>query len=452
MFQRILIANRGEIALRIIRACREMGIESVAVYSQADADSMHVKLADHAICVGTARSADSYLKIDQIIAAAEVSGADAIHPGYGFLAENAQFNEICRSSGFEFIGPSPTAMEKLGDKNTARAMAVAQNVPVVPGSDGLIADFQRAAEVAQEIGFPVLIKATAGGGGKGMRVAETEDVLISQLEAARNEAIAAFGNGGVYLEKFVENPRHIEVQVIADTHGNVCHLFERDCSVQRRHQKLVEEAPSPDLPPERREAICDAAVRMIAGADYAGAGTVEFIVDKDYNFYFIEVNARIQVEHPVSEMVTGVDLIQEQIRVAAGLPLAFQQNDLTCNGVAIECRINAEDPSKNFQPCPGQINSMFAPGGLGVRFDSHVASGYSVPPYYDSMIGKLIVHRPTRELAIATMLRALQELQVEGISTTVAFHQWILHDETFRKGSVDTKYVDRAYQGQGIGS
>ncbi|EMI54666.1 acetyl-CoA carboxylase biotin carboxylase subunit [Rhodopirellula sallentina] len=448
MYQRILIANRGEIALRIIRACREMGIESVAVYSQADADSMHVKLADRAVCVGTARSADSYLKIDQIIAAAEVAGVDAIHPGYGFLAENAQFNEMCRSSGFDFIGPSPTAMEKLGDKNTARSMAVAQDVPVVPGSDGLISDFERAAEVAREIGFPVLIKATAGGGGKGMRVAETEDVLVSQLEAARNEAIAAFGNGGVYLEKFVQQPRHIEVQVIADTHGNVCHLFERDCSVQRRHQKLVEEAPSPDLPPERREAICDAAVRMIRGADYAGAGTVEFIVDKDYNFYFIEVNARIQVEHPVSEMVTGVDLIQEQIRVASGEPLSFQQSDLACNGVAIECRINAEDPKKNFQPCPGKIQSMFAPGGLGVRFDSHVTTGYTVPPYYDSMIGKLIVYRPTREMAIATMLRALKELQVEGIKTTVPFHEWILKDEAFLGGSVDTKYVDRAYKGQ----
>ncbi|MFG0263927.1 MAG: acetyl-CoA carboxylase biotin carboxylase subunit [Rhodopirellula sp. JB055] len=448
MFERILIANRGEIALRVIRACREMGIESVAVYSEADKDSMHVKLADHAYCVGTSRSADSYLKIDRIIATAEVAGVDAIHPGYGFLAENAQFNEQCRSSGFEFIGPSPTAMDKLGDKNTARSMAIAQNVPVVPGSDGLIADFDRAIDTAKEIGFPVLIKATAGGGGKGMRVAETEDVLKSQLEAARNEAIAAFGNGGVYLEKFIQQPRHIEVQVIADAHGNVCHLFERDCSVQRRHQKLVEEAPSPDLPADRREAICDAAVRMIAGADYAGAGTVEFIVDKDYNFYFIEVNARIQVEHPVSEMITGVDLIQEQIRVAAGLPLSFRQEELSCSGHAIECRLNAEDPTKNFQPCPGKIESMFVPGGMGVRFDSHVKSGYMVPPYYDSMIGKLIVHRPTREQAIATMLRALKELQVEGITTTVGFHNWILQNEAFVSGTVDTKFVDRNYKGQ----
>ncbi|MEM8912506.1 MAG: acetyl-CoA carboxylase biotin carboxylase subunit [Planctomycetota bacterium] len=448
MFQRVLIANRGEIALRVIRACRELGIESVAVFSEADRDSMHVKLANQAFCVGTARGADSYLKIDQIIAAAEVAGVDAIHPGYGFLAENAQFNEVCRSSGFEFIGPSPTAMEKLGDKNTARSMAIAQDVPVVPGSDGLIADFDRAESVASEIGFPVLIKATAGGGGKGMRVAESPEVLKSQLEAARNEALAAFGNGGVYLEKFVERPRHIEVQVIADSHGNVCHLFERDCSVQRRHQKLVEEAPSPDLPDDARKAICDAAVRMIAGADYVGAGTVEFIVDRDYRFYFIEVNARIQVEHPVSEMITGVDLIQEQIRVAAGLPLSFEQSSLVPQGVAIECRINAEDPTKNFQPCPGKITSMFAPGGLGVRFDSHATTGYTVPPYYDSMIGKLIVHRPTREMAIATMKRALDELQVEGISTSVAFHHWILNNEEFLSGSVDTKYVDRAYQGQ----
>jgi len=448
MFKRILIANRGEIALRIIRACRDMGIESVAVYSQADADSMHVRLADQAVCVGPARGTDSYLKIDRIIAAAEMAGVDAIHPGYGFLAENAQFNEICRSSSFEFIGPSPTAMEKLGDKNTARSMAIANEVPVVPGSDGLIADFDRAAETAKSIGFPVLIKATAGGGGKGMRVAESEANLKSQLEAARNEAAAAFGNGGVYLEKYIERPRHIEVQVIADTHGNVCHLFERDCSVQRRHQKLVEEAPSPDLPEDRRQAICDAAVRMIAGADYYGAGTVEFIVDKDYNFYFIEVNARIQVEHPVSELVTGVDLIQEQIRVAAGEPLSFRQEDLTCQGAAIECRINAEDPVKGFQPSPGKISAMFAPGGPGVRFDSHATTGYTVPPYYDSMIGKLIVHRPTREQAIATMLRALRELQIEGVATTVGFHQWVLQHEEFLGGSVDTKFVDRTYAGQ----
>ncbi|TWU51108.1 acetyl-CoA carboxylase biotin carboxylase subunit [Rubripirellula reticaptiva] len=445
MFQKILIANRGEIALRIIRACREMGIGSVAVYSQADADSMHVRLADEAYCIGPARSSDSYLKIDQIIAAAEVSGADAIHPGYGFLAENAHFNEVCRSSGFEFIGPSPTAMEKLGDKNTARSMAIASKVPVVPGSDGLIEDGAKALEIAKKIGFPVLIKATAGGGGKGMRVAETEDTLVKAVEQARTEAQAAFGNGGVYLERYVGCPRHIEVQVIADSHGNVCHLFERDCSVQRRHQKLIEEAPSPNLPEARRQEICDAAVRMIRGADYSNAGTVEFIVDQDDNFYFIEVNARIQVEHPVSEMITGVDLIKEQIRVAAGEPLSFKQEDLVVTGHALECRINAENPDKNFQPNPGKITSMFAPGGLGVRFDSHVYSGYSVPPHYDSMIGKLIIHRPTREEAIATMRRALAELQVEGISTTASFHDKVLQHPEFVAGTHDTKFVEREF-------
>lgn len=422
-----------------------MGIGSVAVYSQADSESMHVKLADEAYCVGTARSADSYLKIDQIIAAAEVAGADAIHPGYGFLAENSHFNEVCRSSGFEFIGPSPTAMEKLGDKNTARSMAIANKVPVVPGSDGLIDDNASAVEIARGIGYPVLIKATAGGGGKGMRVAESEDMLVKALDQARTEAQAAFGNGGVYLERYIGRPRHIEVQVIADSHGNVCHLFERDCSVQRRHQKLIEEAPSPNLPQARREEICDAAVRMIRGADYVNAGTVEFIVDQQNNFYFIEVNARIQVEHPVSEMITGVDLIKEQIRVAAGLPLSFKQDDLVCTGHALECRINAENPDKNFQPNAGKILSMFAPGGLGVRFDSHVYAGYTVPPHYDSMIGKLIVHRPTRDEAIATMRRALAELQVEGIATTASFHDAVLQHETFIAGTHDTKFVERDF-------
>ena len=442
---RVLIANRGEIALRVIRACRELGIGSVAVYSTADADSMHVRMADQAICVGGPRSGDSYLKMDQIIAAAEVSDADAIHPGYGFLAENSQFNEMCRESGFEFIGPSPAAMDKLGDKNTARSMAVAAKVPVVPGSDGLIEDFDKAGPLAERIGYPVLIKATAGGGGKGMRVAESPGVLKNQLEAARNEAAAAFGNGGVYLEKFITGPRHIEVQIIADAHGNVCHLFERECSVQRRHQKLVEESPSPLLPKKRREAICAAAVRMIQNAEYVGAATVEFIVDDKDDFYFIEVNARIQVEHPVSELVTGVDLIAEQIRVASGEPLSFRQKDLTQRGVAIECRINAEDPLKGFRPSPGKITAMYAPGGFGVRFDSHATTGYTVPPYYDSMIGKLIVHRDTREQAIATMRRALDELQIQGVSTTVPFHKWILANEDFLAGKVDTKYVDRVY-------
>ena len=445
MFQKILIANRGEIALRIIRACREMGIQSVAVYSQADADSMHVALADEAYCVGPARSIDSYLKIDQIIAAAEVGNVDAIHPGYGFLAENAHFNEVCRASGFEFIGPSPQAMERLGDKNTARSMAIASDVPVVPGSDGLVEADSSAVEIAREIGFPVLIKATAGGGGKGMRVAEDEESLVTALTQARNEAEAAFGNGGVYLERYVGNPRHIEVQVIADTHGNVCHLFERDCSVQRRHQKLIEEAPSPNLPESRRQEICDAAVRMIRGAEYSNAGTVEFIVDQNDDFFFIEVNARIQVEHPVSEMITGVDLIKAQISVAAGDPLPFKQEDLKVIGHSIECRINAENPDKNFQPNPGKITKLFTPGGLGVRFDSHVYGGYNVPPYYDSMIGKLIVHRPTRDEAVATMRRALEEMQVEGISTTASFHDRVMQHPEFLEGKHDTKFVEREF-------
>ena len=445
MFQKILIANRGEIAVRIIRACREMGIESVAVYSEADKESMHVQLADEAYCVGTAKSADSYLKIDQIIAAAEVGNVDAIHPGYGFLSENAHFNEVCRSSGFEFIGPSPQAMEKLGDKNTARSMAIANDVPVVPGSDGLIDADSDAIEIARGIGFPVLIKATAGGGGKGMRVAETEEELESSLQAARNEAEAAFGNGGVYLERYVGSPRHVEVQVIADTHGNVCHLFERDCSVQRRHQKLIEEAPSPNLPEDRRNEICAAAVRMIRGAEYSNAGTVEFIVDQEDNFFFIEVNARIQVEHPVTEMITGVDLIKEQIRVAAGEPLSFSQEDIQCTGHAIECRINAENPDKNFMPNPGTIQKFYAPGGLGVRFDSHVYGGYMVPPHYDSMIAKLIVHRPTRDEAITTMRRALNEMQVEGIHTTATFHEKVLQHPEFLSGKHDTKFVEREF-------
>ncbi|TWU02464.1 acetyl-CoA carboxylase biotin carboxylase subunit [Stieleria varia] len=445
MFQKILIANRGEIALRIIRAAREMGIGTVAVYSTADAGSMHVQLADEAYCVGGPKSSESYLKIDQIIAAAEVGDVDAIHPGYGFLAENAHFNEVCRSSGFEFIGPSPTAMEQLGDKNTARSMAIANNVPVVPGSDGLIEDDATALATARQIGYPVLIKATAGGGGKGMRVAEDEESLLTSVQQARTEAEAAFGNGGVYLERYVTSPRHIEVQVIADTHGNVCHLFERDCSVQRRHQKLIEEAPSPNLPEERRQAICDAAVRMIRGANYSNAGTVEFIVDANNDFFFIEVNARIQVEHPVTEMITGVDLIKEQIRVASGLPLSFSQSDLQCTGHAIECRINAENPDRNFMPCPGKIQEFYAPGGFGVRFDSHVYGGYTVPPYYDSMIGKLIVHCKTRDEAIATMRRALKEIRSTGVTTTASFHDQVLQHPEFVAGTHDTKFVEREF-------
>jgi acetyl-CoA carboxylase biotin carboxylase subunit len=443
MYNRILIANRGEIALRVIRACKEMGISTVAVYSQADRDSAHVRCADQAICIGPAKSIESYLRIDRIISAAEISGAEAIHPGYGFLAENSHFNEVVRSSGFDFIGPTPEAMEKLGDKNSARSVAMAAKVPVVPGSDGLITDEEHAVRSAKEIGYPVLIKATAGGGGKGMRVAINEPTLRVALQQAQTEAQAAFGNAGVYLERFIDRPRHVEVQMIADLHGNVCHLYERDCSVQRRHQKLIEESPSPFLPQKTREAICEAAKRLIIEVGYQNAGTVEFIVDQENNFYFIEVNARIQVEHPVTEMVTGIDLIKTQIRVAAGEPLPFKQADIQLRGAAIECRINAEDPTKNFQPCPGLIKGLFVPGGLGVRFDSHAQAGYAVPPHYDSMIGKLIVHKETREEAIACMLRCLEELQVQGISTTAAFQMRVLREPTFIAGNADTKWVER---------
>jgi acetyl-CoA carboxylase biotin carboxylase subunit len=443
MFKRILIANRGEIALRVIRACKELGIETVCVYSTADRGSQYLQLADEAICIGPPRSAESYLRINQIISAAEVGNVDAIHPGYGFLAENAHFNEVCRECKIDFIGPTPEAMLALGDKNTARAMARAANVPVVPGSAGLIEDENEAVRTAREIGFPVLIKATAGGGGKGMRVAANELALKTALQQARNEAQAAFGNAGVYLEKYIERPRHIEVQIIADHHGNVCHLFERECSTQRRHQKLIEESPAPRLPQEKRLAMCEAAVRLVREANYTNAGTVEFIVDQQHNFYFIEVNARIQVEHPVTEMITGIDLIKTQIRVAAGERLPFTQADVKPAGAAIECRINAENPERNFQPSPGLIKQMFVPGGLGVRFDSHAHAGYSVPPYYDSMIGKLIVHRPTRAEAIATMLRCLDELRIDGIKSTVPFHKRVLSHTAFVEGMVDTGFVER---------
>lgn len=443
MFNRILIANRGEIALRVIRACKELGIETVAIFSEADRGSRYLDLADEAFCVGNARSADSYLRIREIIAAAEVGGADAIHPGFGFLSENAHFNEVVRDSNITFIGPSPEAMQMLGDKNSARDLAKRANVPVVPGSDGLIESPKEARAVAKKIGFPVLIKATAGGGGKGMRVASDESVLETAIEQAMNEAKAAFGNPGVYLEKYVEQPRHVEVQILADRQENVVHLWERDCSTQRRHQKLIEESPAPTLPEETRKAICDAAVRLIKMAKYYNAGTVEFIVDKNHNFYFIEVNARIQVEHPVTEMVTGIDLIKQQIRIAAGEKLPFKQKDIPCRGVAIECRINAEDGEKNFQPCPGKIEEIFAPGGFGVRFDSHAHAGYVVPPYYDSMIGKLIVHQPTRAEAIACMLRALGELRIRGIQTTAEFHKRILTHPDFIANRVDTKWVER---------
>jgi len=445
MYKRILIANRGEIALRIIRACKELGIETVAVYSRADKGSAYLDLADQAFCIGGERASDSYLKIDRIISAAEIGNAEAIHPGFGFLSENAQFNEVCHDCNIDFIGPSPEAMQMLGDKNTARSLARKANVPVVPGSAGLITDNDQAVKDAREIGYPILVKATAGGGGKGMRVAQDESDLKNSLEQAAQEAQAAFGNGGVYLEKFIDRPRHVEVQVLADQHGNVVHLWERDCSTQRRHQKLIEESPAPTLPPEKRKEICAAAVRMVKAADYSNAGTVEFIVDRDHNFYFIEVNARIQVEHPVSEMVTGIDLIQQQIRVAAGEKLAFEQNDIPCNGAAMECRINAEDPDKNFQPCPGVIKQIHVPGGMGVRWESHVHAGYTVLPYYDSMIGKLIVYQPTRAQAIATMIRSLQELRIEGIKTTADFLVKVLECDDFNANKIDTKWVERDF-------
>jgi acetyl-CoA carboxylase biotin carboxylase subunit len=443
MFKRILIANRGEIALRIIRACQELGIETVAVYSTADKGSQYLDLADEALCIGPPKSAQSYLKIDQIISAAEIGNVEAIHPGYGFLAENAHFNEVCRSCNIDFIGPTPQAMESLGDKNTARTMARRAGVPVVPGSAGLLDTDDDAVRVAHEIGFPVLIKATAGGGGKGMRVAGNDLALKTAIQQAKTEAQSAFGNAGIYLEKFIERPRHVEVQVIADHHGNVCHLFERECSTQRRHQKLIEESPAPRLPGDKRLAMCEAAVRMVREAGYTNAGTVEFIVDQSDNFYFIEVNARIQVEHPVTEMITGIDLIKTQIRVAVGEPLPFTQGDVVPRGAAIECRINAENPDRNFQPCPGLIKQLYIPGGPGVRWDSHAHPGYTVPPYYDSMIGKLIVHRATREEAIACMKRALGELRVEGIKTTAPFHQRVLSHATFAEGLVDTGFVER---------
>jgi len=443
MYKRILIANRGEIALRIIRACRELDIETVAIFSEADRGAQYLQLADEAYCVGPAKGAESYRKIDRVISAAEIGNVQAIHPGYGFLSENAHFNEICRSCNIDFIGPTPEAMAKLGDKNTAKSLARAANVPVVPGSVGLIEDEREAARIAHEIGFPVLIKASAGGGGRGMRVASNDLSLKNALQQARAEAEAAFGNGAIYLEKYIEHPRHVEVQIIADQHGNAVHLWERDCSTQRRHQKLIEESPSPRLSEEQRRAVCEAAVRLVKTANYTNAGTVEFIVDQQGNFYFIEVNARIQVEHPVTEMVTGVDLIKQQIRVAAGEKLSFTQDDIVHRGVAIECRINAEDPAKNFQPSPGKIEQMFIPGGFGVRFDSHAHSGYIVSPHYDSMIGKLIVHQPTRADAIECMQRALSELRIEGIKTTIPLHKKILGHAAFAEGRIDTTFIER---------
>jgi len=445
MFKRILVANRGEIALRIFRACREMGIETVAVFSEADRGAAYLRMADEAYCIGPPKAVDSYLKIDRVISAAEIGNVQAIHPGYGFLAENAHFAEVCRSCNIEFIGPGHEAMLMLGDKNNARRIAREANVPTVPGSDGLIDSPAEAVSLAHRLGFPVLIKASAGGGGRGMRVAVNDLALKAALQQAQAEAEAAFGSGDIYLEKYIEHPRHVEVQVLGDLHGNVVHLWERDCTMQRRHQKLIEESPAPNLPLETRQAMCEAAVRLVRAANYTNAGTVEFIVDRHGHFYFIELNARIQVEHPVTEMVTGIDLIKAQIRVAAGEPLPWRQEEICQKGAAIECRINAEDSEKGFRPTPGTITRLIAPGGFGVRFDSHVHAGYTVSPFYDSMIAKLIVHQPTRGEAIDGMKRALAEFQIDGIKTTVPMAQKILQHSAFTEGRGDTTFIERTW-------
>ncbi|MDO5553328.1 MAG: acetyl-CoA carboxylase biotin carboxylase subunit [Planctomycetia bacterium] len=445
MFKRILIANRGEIALRIIRACRELGIETVAVYSEADQDAEYLKLANKKFCIGPTTASSSYLKIDRIISAAELGEVDAIHPGYGLLAENAHFADVCRSCGYEFIGPSVAAMEQLGDKISARAIAKRGGVPTVPGSDGEVADVEQAEAIANSIGYPVLLKATAGGGGRGMRVVREPGQLRTAFEQAASEAKANFGNGALYLEKFVEGPRHIEAQIIADRFGNVCHLWERDCSTQRRHQKLVEESPAPNLSQKTRTALCNAAAAMARESGYTSAGTVEFIVDRDENFYFIEMNTRIQVEHPVTELVTGIDLIKTQILLASGEKLPFTQKDVKQRGHALECRINAEDCDHNFRPAPGLITQLIVPGGFGVRFDSHVYSGYTVSPYYDSMVGKLIVHQPTREEAIKCMLRCLDEIHISGIKTSIPLQKKILSHPDFMAGQVDTSFIEQNF-------
>jgi acetyl-CoA carboxylase, biotin carboxylase subunit len=440
LFKKILIANRGEIALRVIRAARELGIKTVAVYSEADRDSLHVKFADEAVCIGPPPSKESYLNIPRLIAAAEVTDADAIHPGYGFLAENANFADICASSGIVFIGPRPDAITSMGDKALAKETMKKAGVPVVPGSEGVISDLTHAKKVAQEIGFPVIIKATAGGGGRGMRIVRAIDELENAYFTASHEAETAFSNASVYIEKYIEEPRHVEIQIMADQYGTVIHFGERDCSIQRRHQKLVEESPSPALTSEIREAMGIAAIKGTKSVKYLGAGTVEFLLDKDKNFYFMEMNTRIQVEHPVSEEVMGVDLLKMQIRVAAGERLKKVQAKPQWH--VIECRINAEDPAAGFRPSPGKITSMHFPGGFGVRVDTHVYAGYFVPPYYDSLIAKLIVKGKTREEAVTKMYYALDEFIIEGIKTTIPFHKKLMLNEKFRSGNFDTKFIE----------
>jgi len=446
MFQRILVANRGEIALRVIRACKELGIEVIAVYSEADRDAPYLDLADQAVCIGPPPAADSYLRIPRIICVAEKMEADAIHPGYGFLSENSHFAEVCRSCNIEFIGPPHEAMFALGNKNEARRLAQRAKVPVVPGSEGLIESEDEALALSKGIGYPVLIKAAAGGGGRGMRVARDDQGLRAGLRAARQEAQSAFKDGSVYLEKYVDQPRHVEVQILADRHGHAVHLWERDCSAQRKHQKLIEESPAPNLPDTVRLAICESAVRLVREAGYQNAGTCEFLVDREHHFYFIEVNARIQVEHPVTELVTGIDLIKEQIRIASGQPLSFRQEDVVSRGHAIECRINSEDPANGFRPSPGQVTRWQPAGGPGVRLDTHVVTGYRVPPQYDSLLAKLLVHQPNRADAIACMRRALGEFVVEGVRTTIGLHRSLLQHPRFVAGQMDTTLVERALE------
>ncbi|QKS70961.1 acetyl-CoA carboxylase biotin carboxylase subunit [Paenalkalicoccus suaedae] len=443
MLKKVLIANRGEIAVRIIRACKELGIETVAIFSEADADALHVRLADEAYCIGPTSSSESYLNFTNIMSVATLTQVDGIHPGYGFLSENADFAEICAACNITFIGPSPEAISRMGTKDVARKTMEEAGVPVVPGSDGIIQSIEHGVEVAEGIGYPVIIKATAGGGGKGIRVARDEESLKKGISVTQKEAKANFGNAGVYLEKYIEDFRHVEIQVLADNHGNVIHLGERDCTIQRRLQKLVEESPSPALTAEVREQMGNAAVRAAEAVSYSGAGTIEFIYDhNDQSFYFMEMNTRIQVEHPVTEMVTGVDLIKEQLLVASGETLTYSQEEITFNGWSIECRINAEDPFKNFMPSPGKINFYLPPGGLGVRVDSAAFPGYMISPFYDSMISKLIVHGKDRAEAVAKMQRALSEFVIEGVHTTIPFHERLFEHEVFRKGDFNTKFLE----------
>ncbi len=440
MFKKILIANRGEIALRIIRTCKEMGIKTVAVYSTADKDSLHVRFADEAVCIGKPAGKDSYLNIPNLMAAAEITGVDAIHPGYGFLAENAKFAEICQQYKIKFIGPTPEMIRKMGDKITAKDTMIKAGVPCIPGSEGLVESVEQGKQLADAMGYPVIIKATAGGGGKGMRIVWSGDEFEKQMNTAQTEAGAAFGNSGVYIEKYIEEPRHIEIQIAGDQFGNVCHLSERDCSIQRRHQKLVEESPSPFMTPELREKMGDAACKAAGAINYESVGTIEFLVDKHRNFYFMEMNTRIQVEHGVTEEVINYDLIKEQIKIAAGERISGKNYIPEMH--AIECRINAEDVYNDFRPCPGKITTLHVPGGHGVRIDSHIYAGYVIPPYYDSMIAKIITIAQTREEAINTMERALSEFVVEGVQTTIPFHQQLMRNEDFRKGNFTTKFLE----------